>query len=281
MDHRSYRRQGKDIIPTTHLGVRANGLEKRGIPTDRGEQNRQAQRNRHNQLELALLEQEKATILAEEKKRLSKLKNRYLEKVLELGEKKAAARKMHTQAEDSRARARSLTDLGTFMDQTHNRIASIGQELQGKLDPTRRVILERQQAQLKRSLQEDRGLLFSQHALTPEQITTRAGKWRSQAAALEMTLSESHELGFLEKLLEKLLRLLLDALRDLSGHLEPDFSLRSLEPFAQREELSPDKQQILSEAERRLEHTICQDLDSRRLIEAPTQEQTQGFSRGI
>lgn len=41
IDHRSYERQGVDIIPTIKLGAAAHQMEKRGIKTDRGNHNRQ------------------------------------------------------------------------------------------------------------------------------------------------------------------------------------------------------------------------------------------------
>lgn len=40
VDHRSYRRQGIEQIPTIHLGVSASQMEKKGIATDRGNINR-------------------------------------------------------------------------------------------------------------------------------------------------------------------------------------------------------------------------------------------------
>ena len=41
IDHRSYKRQGIDNIPSVHLGPAASQMEKRGIRTDMGEVNRQ------------------------------------------------------------------------------------------------------------------------------------------------------------------------------------------------------------------------------------------------
>ena len=41
IDHRSYKRQGTDKIPSVHLGPAASQMEKRGIRTDKGEVNRQ------------------------------------------------------------------------------------------------------------------------------------------------------------------------------------------------------------------------------------------------
>jgi hypothetical protein len=40
VDHRSYKRQGKDQIPTIHMGVSATQMEQKGIVTNRGNQNR-------------------------------------------------------------------------------------------------------------------------------------------------------------------------------------------------------------------------------------------------
>jgi len=41
VDHRSFKRQGKDEIPTIHLGAAAHQMEKRGIKTERGNINRE------------------------------------------------------------------------------------------------------------------------------------------------------------------------------------------------------------------------------------------------
>ena len=41
IDHRSYKRQGIDKIPTIHMGVAATRMERRGISTDKGNVNRQ------------------------------------------------------------------------------------------------------------------------------------------------------------------------------------------------------------------------------------------------
>lgn len=40
VDHRSYQRQGIEQIPTVHMGVAATQMEKKGIETERGNQNR-------------------------------------------------------------------------------------------------------------------------------------------------------------------------------------------------------------------------------------------------
>ena len=39
VDHRSFLRQGKEEIPTVHLGVAAAQMERKGIPTERGNLN--------------------------------------------------------------------------------------------------------------------------------------------------------------------------------------------------------------------------------------------------
>ena len=41
IDHRSYKRQGIEQIPTVHMGVAATQMEHRGIVTDKGNQNRE------------------------------------------------------------------------------------------------------------------------------------------------------------------------------------------------------------------------------------------------
>ena len=43
IDHRSYERQGFDTVPTIHMGVAASQMEKKGIRTNRGDINRQAE----------------------------------------------------------------------------------------------------------------------------------------------------------------------------------------------------------------------------------------------
>ncbi len=52
IDHRSYERQGNDKIPTVHMGVAATQMEKRGIATDRGEQNKEIRKQNHLLIEL-------------------------------------------------------------------------------------------------------------------------------------------------------------------------------------------------------------------------------------
>jgi hypothetical protein len=47
LDHRSYERQGVEIIPTVHLGVAAMQMERRGVQTELGDRNREiADRNK-------------------------------------------------------------------------------------------------------------------------------------------------------------------------------------------------------------------------------------------
>lgn len=52
IDHRSYERQGNDKIPTVHMGVAAMQMEKRGLVTERGEQNREIRRQNRLLLEM-------------------------------------------------------------------------------------------------------------------------------------------------------------------------------------------------------------------------------------
>ena len=69
IDHRSYKRQGIEKIPTIHLGVAAHQMEQRGIKTDRGNINRAIEISNRKLLKLAeqinefqgWLEEEKAS----------------------------------------------------------------------------------------------------------------------------------------------------------------------------------------------------------------------------
>lgn len=47
IDHRSYKRQGIEQIPTVHLGAAAIQMERRGIATDKGNLNRQIRQQNH------------------------------------------------------------------------------------------------------------------------------------------------------------------------------------------------------------------------------------------
>lgn len=54
VDHRSYERQGREEIPTIHLGASASALERKGIETDKGNINREIKK--HNSLVRAIRE---------------------------------------------------------------------------------------------------------------------------------------------------------------------------------------------------------------------------------
>ena len=45
VDHRSFERQGKEEIPTIHMGASASALERKGIETDKGNINREIKKN--------------------------------------------------------------------------------------------------------------------------------------------------------------------------------------------------------------------------------------------
>ena len=217
----------------------------------------------------------------EEKARLARLKNRYLDIALQQSTQKSAQDELSLQAGDYRARAQTIGDLSAFMNQTEAHLTQIGRELEGgALDPTRRLILTRQQAQLERSLQEDLALLFSQFALAPEQVPERVQALYEQAAALENAFNQGQGLSFLEKLLEKLFRLILETFQSLSRYLGPDLSLHTLEPYAGRENLSLEKQRALQVLEESLEQNLSQALSVERLPDSPAPEQVQGLSRG-
>ena len=70
VDHRSFERQGiTDQIPTIHLGVAAHQMEQRGIPTERGNINREIkfanQRLRNLKMQITELKSELEILLAE------------------------------------------------------------------------------------------------------------------------------------------------------------------------------------------------------------------------
>ena len=52
VDHRSYQRQGKEEIPTIHLGANAGALERKGVETEKGNINREIKK--HNSLVKAI-----------------------------------------------------------------------------------------------------------------------------------------------------------------------------------------------------------------------------------
>jgi hypothetical protein len=52
LDHRSYERQGKEQIPTVHLGVAATQMEHKGIRTERGNLNREIEISNKKLLQL-------------------------------------------------------------------------------------------------------------------------------------------------------------------------------------------------------------------------------------
>jgi len=66
VDHRSYERQGKDQVPTIHVGVSATAMEKRGIATEKGNHNRKVAKANASilarKLELQRIAKEVATL---------------------------------------------------------------------------------------------------------------------------------------------------------------------------------------------------------------------------
>jgi hypothetical protein len=76
VDHRSLKDQGIDREPTTHIGPDANEMERRGINTDRGDQNRRIKATNDN---MADLQDE----LAESENRLAELKKQLVAERME------------------------------------------------------------------------------------------------------------------------------------------------------------------------------------------------------
>lgn len=87
VDHRSLKDQGIDREPTTHVGPDANEMERRGIPTDRGDENRRIKEANDN---LALFKKE----LAESEQRLAELKRQLAAERMERIEKIVGAAKI-------------------------------------------------------------------------------------------------------------------------------------------------------------------------------------------
>ncbi|SFS09667.1 MobQ family relaxase [Anaeromicropila populeti] len=56
VDHRSFKEQGKEQIPTQHIGVSANAMEKRGIESQRGNENREIKEANSELKALSLVE---------------------------------------------------------------------------------------------------------------------------------------------------------------------------------------------------------------------------------
>lgn len=62
VDHRSYAERGIDQEPTTHLGPRATEMERRGVPSDLGDQNREVQTRNKERSQLDELVDELAAL---------------------------------------------------------------------------------------------------------------------------------------------------------------------------------------------------------------------------
>jgi len=66
VDHKSYERQGLDILPTVHMGVAASQMEKKGISTDKGNHNREvASMNSELRQTMARIKKQKSWLYAQ------------------------------------------------------------------------------------------------------------------------------------------------------------------------------------------------------------------------
>ena len=81
LDHRSYERQGLDIVPSIHLGVTASQMERQGIPTNRGDINRDVEiTNSHLRQIKARIDKLKGWLIEESKIRdMSDLETKVME----------------------------------------------------------------------------------------------------------------------------------------------------------------------------------------------------------
>jgi hypothetical protein len=102
IDHRSYERQGIDRTPTNHLGRYASQLEKKGIPSERGNVNREieAQNRQREQLKAELAEVGRE--INREKDRLSELAK--IQKMHEEARKREEAFREARRAQEERER---------------------------------------------------------------------------------------------------------------------------------------------------------------------------------
>ena len=64
VDHRSYNEQGIEQIPTQHIGVSANAMEKRGIESQRGNENREIKKANGQIQTIEILEQQTQKVIA-------------------------------------------------------------------------------------------------------------------------------------------------------------------------------------------------------------------------
>lgn len=82
IDHRSYKDQNKDQIPTVKLGWKASDMERKGIKTDRGDINRDII-NRNKQIKKLKEEIEEDKQLLLEERKQQRLRNEKFEPVIE------------------------------------------------------------------------------------------------------------------------------------------------------------------------------------------------------
>jgi hypothetical protein len=273
VDHRSYKRQGLDLIPTIHLGTQATRLEQFGYKTERGDLNRQIMRERQRQQTLFQLETEKAALIEQEKTSLANLKNQYFARALELETAKSTQR----EAQDYRQRGQSLLDLAQFMSETKARKNALSQKLAiGRLESGERAILERQIAQLDYSLAQDRAFISQNYGLPLEQAQAKAQSLLGHAASLGEKCAGGAVLDF-EKLVSGLFEKLLAALVQMARFLGDASFLEKLSPFPYRDQLNGQQRQHLESLENRLHNSFSRVMERDR---SPTPIREQVLDRG-
>jgi ATP-dependent exoDNAse (exonuclease V) alpha subunit len=246
VDHRSFKRQGIELEPTIHLGTTANQLEKMGIPTERGETNRQIQKRNQALLELTQLQETKNNLISQEQDRLSTLKNNYLDLALQIQKSKSQQDAFNASKRQSSAERDDLLERKKFLENLQKR----QRKLQSLLldDNAKRQLssLENSERQALRALERD-------YQLTPDKIPQAIESVSRKSAEASHELLQIADLSLLDKLLSSMLSEFLEAWKELASCIEPaQISLDRLSPFPQNPALSPEQLWALTQAENQL-----------------------------
>lgn len=133
IDHRSYKEQGIDLIPTIHEGYEVRAMEKKGIKTVIGELNRAIRQ--FNQMLISLKEsiQWMKTAYEEMKVELDRRQNpTLLESLQDYYDKKTQERMMRMQYTEEQIAKANQTDLVSFLNAQGEQLMKSGREYRWK-----------------------------------------------------------------------------------------------------------------------------------------------------
>ena len=133
IDHRSYKEQGIDLIPTIHEGYEVRAMEKKGIETVIGELNRAIRQ--FNQMLISLKEsiQWMKTAYEEMKVELDRRQNpTLLESLQDYYDKKTQERMMRMQYTEEQIAKANQTDLVSFLNAQGEQLMKSGREYRWK-----------------------------------------------------------------------------------------------------------------------------------------------------